>query len=349
MSNFNELFNKLNVRMHRKQKKEFRQYINQKATEMNYDCKIEKSSVAKNIVVGDINKAKYVFTAHYDTPPKLPKFFVKHMMLYSIVFSLMLIGLIYAVPVIGFELTKSIILLNKLIKYTSLTAGATLIYSIMHIMGFAGNANKTNFNDNTSGCYTLLKLMEKYQNLPKNERDQIAFVFFDNEEKFLLGSYTHKFKNKHNYKNKTYINLDCVGLGKQMNLYYFGKKPEIVNQLEQQINENNLFIPYPKKSNMMSMSDHYPLRKANHVCMLSVDPENNKSIFSQIHSSNDNKIDFTNIDNIVETIDNLPFIKDLKQLKYESLKNLHQHNKIKTQENELSINTVKQNSNEYTL
>ena len=35
----------------------------------------------------DPEKVDYIITAHYDTPPRLPKFFVKHMLLYSLIAS----------------------------------------------------------------------------------------------------------------------------------------------------------------------------------------------------------------------------------------------------------------------
>lgn len=346
MENFNELFSDLNIRMHKKQKKAFRNYVTQKAQDMNYSVKTENGLFAKNIIVGDINKAEYVFTAHYDTPPKLPKFFVKHMLLYSVLFATIIMVAMFGLPILVFQQTNSVELLEILSTLSYIGAGATFGYSLMHIMGLAGNANKTNYNDNTSGCYTLLKLMQEYQTLPQKEKDKIAFVFFDNEEKFLLGSFTHKTKNKKIYKNKTYINFDCVALGKQMNLYYFGKKTDIVNQLENQIIENKNFIAHPQKSNLNSMSDHFALRKANHVCMLTVDPNNNKSIYSQIHCSNDTKIDYSNVDNIISTINSLPFIQSLQTTKYSNLKILKTNSKTNSSENIINYSQDFSNSSQ---
>lgn len=333
MSEFNELWTSLNVRMHRKQKKEFRNYISKISQQMNYECKIEENLIAKNIIVGDLSKAKYVFTAHYDTPPRLPKFFVKNMMLYSVIFASIIMGAMFISPILAHELTNSMEVLEAVSSLSMIAGFSIMGYSLLHMLGFAGNANKYNFNDNTSGCYALLKLMEKYQNLQKSERDQIAFIFFDNEEKSLLGSISHKIRNLKTYKDKTYINFDCIGLGKQMNLYYFGKKNEIVSEFEEQLNQNKLFIPKVKKSNMFSMSDHFSFRNANHVCLLSVDENNEKSIFSQIHSANDNNIDFTNIEGVVNTVSNLSFIKELSQKKYKDLK--HIKNKSFNKKNDL--------------
>ena len=327
MEKFKEIFDKYGIRMHRKQKKTFRDYVIEQAKGMNYSAKEENNVIAKNIVIGDVDKAEYVFTAHYDTPPRLPKFFVKHMMLYTVLFTSLLVGISVFVPPL---LTNSISTLKILYGvFYGITYG-TIGASVLHMFGFLGNANKKNFNDNTSGCYALLKLMEKYQNLPEQEKSKIAFVFFDNEEKFLLGSLTHRNKHLKTYKDKTYINLDCVGLGKQMNLYHYGKTTKIASELEKIMNEKgNNFYPKVKTSGLTSTSDHFSFQKANHVCLLSVDKDNEKSLYSQIHSSNDDKIDFSNIDELVETIGNLKFCKELgksmeKDLTKENSKTIQQ-------------------------
>ena len=217
------------------------------------------------------------------------------------------------VPQIVLNYTNSLNLAETIYNTIRTLVFGSCGYIVLHTMGFLGNANKKNYNDNTSGCITLLKLMDKYQKLPQKQKDKIAFVFFDNEEKFLLGSFSFKHQHKKIYKDKTFVNLDCVGLGNQMNLYHFGKTTQIANEFKKVLTENGKFVPRIKRSSMMSMSDHYPLRKANHVCLLAVDKDNNKSLYSQIHSSNDNKIDFNNLDNIVENISNLTIMKNIEQ------------------------------------
>ena len=56
---------------------------------------------------------------------------------------------------------------------------------------------------------------------------------------------------------------------------------------------------------MLSMSDHIAFRKYNHVCLLSVEQKNNKSLYSQIHSINDNNINENNIDFVVSTLNDV--------------------------------------------
>ncbi len=343
MENFNEVLTKYGVRMHRGQKKQFREYLQEKAKEMGYQSKVDKSLFSKNVVIGDIDKADIVFTAHYDTPPRMPKFFMKHMVLYSLLFSALLcLGSQY-LPQLLFELTRSV----KLLEISLYTAaygqlglcGAALLYSL----GLLGNANKTNYNDNSSGCISLLKIMDKYKNLPTAERDKIAFVFFDNEEKGLLGSSAFKNKYRKIYKNKTFVNLDCVGLGKQMNLFHFGKTPNICKDIEEKMYEEGIFKPKIKNSSFLSLSDHFPLRKANHVCLIAVDEKNNNSLYEQIHSANDNKIDYDNINAIVSAISKLPQMPLLDGC--EAYKVIGNHENIKQTEKYMTKKNIKPNYN----
>ena len=309
---FDELFGSLNVRMQRKQKKAFRDYVAQKSKQMNYKCKEDKHALATNVVVGDLDSAKYVFTAHYDTPPRLPRFFTKHMSLYTALAAAALVGICYSSAALAFELTKSPEIMETVFNIAQIGMYGTIGLSTLHVLGFLGTPNPTNYDDNTSGCYALLKLMQEYENLPYASKKQVAFIFFDNEEKGLIGSLSHRLKHKKNLKGKTYINLDCVGRGDQMNLYHFGKKPAIVEELQAVLKTNKLFKAEPKKSNIISsMSDHFSFKDEDHVTLLSVDSKNPKSLYGHIHSSADDYIDKENIDNIVETINELSFIKNL--------------------------------------
>lgn len=59
------------VRKSKVQKAQFRQYVLQKAREMGYAARMEENKAIctnRNIVVGDVDKAKVLVTAHYDTP-----------------------------------------------------------------------------------------------------------------------------------------------------------------------------------------------------------------------------------------------------------------------------------------
>ena len=65
------------IRKTKKQKTAFIHAVDEYANELGYDVKIEKGSFGvRNVVIGNPEKAKYLVTAHYDTPASigLPNF-----------------------------------------------------------------------------------------------------------------------------------------------------------------------------------------------------------------------------------------------------------------------------------
>ena len=292
----NEVCELYGERMHKKSKKKFRGFVKGVAGCMGYDFKIEKSLTAKNIVIGNPEKADYIITAHYDTPPRLPKFFVKHMLLYSLIaLPAIILGLNYLLPNILLALsapTKVFNILSFALPIANLgICGGLLGY----VLGLFGNANKKNYNDNSSGVLAILNMMEKYKDEPAEIKDRFCFVLTDNEEKGLFGGFSFAKRHKKELKN-------CVGKGDQFNLYYFGKnEPNIVKELK--VKENGKYSFKPVRSGLMSMSDHLAFKKHDHVCLLSVDKENNKSLYSQIHSANDTSLNRENIDFVIKTLD----------------------------------------------
>ncbi len=205
------------VRKSKKQKTKFIQFVTETAAREGYACKTEKGSLgARNIVIGDPDRAKVIYTAHYDTCPRLPfpnfitpkNFFVY--LLYQI-----------AIVILGFFLPIAILETGTLHLASALSwSGAWLDYtinawSLLWCVFFiwllmAGPANKHTANDNTSGVITLLELMSA---LPSESRAGVAFVFFDMEETGLFGSSGFASKHKQVVKNTLLINFDCVSDG----------------------------------------------------------------------------------------------------------------------------------------
>ena len=67
------LFESHEVRKTKKQKSAFIDFVSERAEQLGYECKVERGSFgARNISVGDVNTASVVYTAHYDTCPRLP-------------------------------------------------------------------------------------------------------------------------------------------------------------------------------------------------------------------------------------------------------------------------------------
>ena len=68
-----KVFEKYQVRKTKKQKNAFIEYISSLSTKNGYSTHVEKGILgARNIIVGDPEKAKVIYTAHYDTCARLP-------------------------------------------------------------------------------------------------------------------------------------------------------------------------------------------------------------------------------------------------------------------------------------
>ena len=175
---------------------------------LGWSCRVEKNNgffLNRNIVVGDIKKARFIFSAHYDTCAwmPVPNFITpKNIPLY-LLYQFILVGLVGAV---SYGITSFFIpfvneSFHHLFKYIFILLMAQIVF---------GFPNKHTANDNTSGVATLLCLM---QSIPVEEREKVAFVFFDNEEIGLIGSSKFKKNHKKEMEDKLLINFDCVSDG----------------------------------------------------------------------------------------------------------------------------------------
>lgn len=200
-----KILREFQVRKSRKQKDAFIALLKEHFP----DLTVESSGFIKsnNLILGDIQSAKTIFTAHYDTCAKLPipNFIAPKNVPISLLYSfLLLLPMIVALFVLNFPL--SLITTNFWVHYAYTLVLATLFMGIM----IAGPANKHNANDNTSG---VIMLLEIYSRLTEEQKANTAFVFFDNEEIGLLGSSQFKKKYTKEMENKFLINFDCVADG----------------------------------------------------------------------------------------------------------------------------------------
>ncbi|MBO5906583.1 MAG: M28 family peptidase [Clostridia bacterium] len=211
------------IRKTRKQKSVFISFLEDCASSLGYTHKVERASFgSRNVVVGNIEKAEVVFSAHYDTQPVLPfpNFITPKSLpiylIYQLVLSLLillapaLLTLALGVP-LGFLLDGFGVGVED--RYYVFYLIYCFLLWVAVILLMFGPANKHTANDNTSGVTALLETMEK---LPENLRDKAAFVFFDNEELGLIGSSSFYSKHKNTMKNKLLINFDCVSDGENM-------------------------------------------------------------------------------------------------------------------------------------
>lgn len=193
------------VRKTKKQKQAFAAFLQNYISQL----QVQESGLFKcrNLVIGDPAAARVILGAHYDTCPQLPfpNFITPKKPLLSVLYSVLMV-LPYLIVIL---LSKQLLNLLHLDFWTeywiSLAAYIFLLFLILD-----GPANPNTANDNTSGVITLLEI---YQALSPEQRENVCFVLFDNEEKGLLGSAQFRKKYKKEIKNALMINFDCVSDG----------------------------------------------------------------------------------------------------------------------------------------
>jgi len=205
------------IRKTKKQKSKFQAYVNEIATREGYDFRVEKGYLgAKNIVVGDPDSAKIVFSAHYDTCPRLlfPNFITpKNIGLY-LLYQVAVVLVFFFLPLALFSALAGILLGMLSINHETILTICALVEAFgwigLLLLMLTGPANRHTANDNTSGVTALLDLMSS---MPPEDRSRVAFVFFDLEEVGLFGSAGFAAKHKKSMQNKPLVNFDCVSDG----------------------------------------------------------------------------------------------------------------------------------------
>ncbi len=214
-----EIFEKYQIRKTKKQKTAFIQFVTEKAEKMGFDVRVEKGSFGvRNIIVGDIDTAKVIYTAHYDTcaARPFPNFIAPKNFLLYLLYQLLIILPIFPIAFLLGMAGGVIGTLLGLNEFWMLLISETIYLSLMIALLWlliAGPANKHTANDNTSGVTVLFDIMAA---LSDNQKENAAFVFFDLEESGLLGSSSFASKHKKIKKEKLVMNFDCVSDGDDM-------------------------------------------------------------------------------------------------------------------------------------
>ncbi|MFC6348181.1 M28 family peptidase [Vagococcus carniphilus] len=216
-----ELLDNYQLRKSKTEKTVFINWLEQQLGNQNYLLKkehYEKDGV--NLIIGDLEKAKIILTAHYDTQAIsiFPIF-----MGFSNWISFFISQLWAMLPIVPLSFFGGTILTSGILtlSFKEIIIGILLI-SLMLLYCFQitkGIANKHTANDNTSGVATLLAILE---DLPENKREEVCFVFFDQEEIGLVGSQNFKKQHESLIKDKPLINFDCVSDGDT--LFFVTKK-----------------------------------------------------------------------------------------------------------------------------
>ena len=214
-----EIFENYQVRKTKRQKTAFIEYVKQLAEGYGYDFKVEKGAFGvRNIVIGNPDTAKVLYTAHYDTCARLPfpNFITPKNFLIYLLYQFLIVGAFFVLAfALGFiiGLIVSFIPMDDDTAYLILSILPQTIYLALLYLFVGGPANKNTANDNTSGVTTVLDIMEK---LPQDQKDKVAFVLFDLEESGLFGSSSFASKHKAIKNNTLVINFDCVSVGQTM-------------------------------------------------------------------------------------------------------------------------------------
>jgi len=227
------LMERFPVRKSRKQKTAFLDWATGTLRGVGYEPNIEedKSFKSRNLVIGDPETARVVFTAHYDTPARLPypNFIVPESILATLIAQLPLLAIMFAV-FIGLE-----VLILHFVQSPLLGMLGTyiMLFGALYLM-LAGPANPSNVNDNTSGVSTVL---ETALSLPEELRDNVAFVLFDHEELGLLGSSGFWKTHKKAMGSTLLVNFDCVSDGDHIR-FFPNKKLKKQNRLMRILGES---------------------------------------------------------------------------------------------------------------
>lgn len=219
-----ELLERWQVRKNRKQKTAFIERMRQEYPLLH----VEESGGCRNLVLGDVDSAEVVFSAHYDTCARmlLPNFLMPRSIVVSLLYGLLIV--LPFVALFGFaEILAVIAAVNSGMGEDAALLLGTCIYVALFLLLFIlllmGPANPHTVNDNTSGIITLVEL---YAAMTDEQRNKAAFVFFDREEVGLLGSAQFKKRHKNAMRRKLLINFDCVSDGDTIALIGGKKLPE---------------------------------------------------------------------------------------------------------------------------
>ena len=281
MSNVKDaILEQYEVRKSNKEKTEFIEYMMKRLGASGYeygrDINVEEKGkglfYSRNIVVGNPETAKILIGAHYDTCAVIPfpNLMTPTNPVLYILYQLALLTVIFG----AFFLVGLIIALITGDAGIGYIGGLILLYAFLFHMLF-GYRNKHTANDNTSGTITITKILEA---LPEEDRSKVCAIYFDNEEKGLLGSEFFYSKHKKQVKDKLLINFDCVGDGRDV--VFIAKKNaredaeyrKLLDVLEECSKDFDVEFLSRNMKPMMFGSDQMHFGKGVGVCALKKSP-----------------------------------------------------------------------------
>ena len=214
------------VRKTGRQKDRFLEAVQSYGERLGYRTKVESGAGnTRNMVLGDPETARFLITAHYDTPAML--WCPNLMMPCNLVLNALCQVLNFLVLMIpAFAAGGGVLYLTGKPLYGALAMLGTVIVTIL-LMIF-GIPNPCNANNNTSGVITLLEIAAS---MPQNLRKRVCFVLFDKEQVALTGSAAHRRNHPTASKIQTVVSLNCVGDGDAIMFFPNKAMAEDVNLL----------------------------------------------------------------------------------------------------------------------
>ena len=274
-----EILQQFQIRKSNKEKDRFIDYLSNRLIKAGYaeeDIRIQAKGKGlfrtQNIIVGNPDEAKIIIGAHYDTCAlsPVPNFMAPtNPFLFLLTQFIILITIILISGLAGFGLM--LLSASPLVAYFGFL-GALIFLTIQLMFGFK---NRHTANDNTSGIITITQILET---LEPEYRSKVCAVYFDNEEKGLLGSGFFADKHSKIKKEKILINFDCVGDGTHlvsMAKRKARKEPhyQLFTDILQKHSATNELQYHPRKMlPMMFPSDQIYFRKGIGVCALKRSP-----------------------------------------------------------------------------
>ena len=185
----------------------------------------------------------------------------------------------------------------------ALVSGFLGTYYALYFIVFRGFSNKNNYNDNTSGVATVLTIVDK---LGADNRDKVAFILFDNEEKGKKGAKAYFKDYKELMADKLLINFDCVGDGNEVVFIAMenAEKKSEHGVLHSSFESNDDYTPhfYPIKGSE-SNSD-YKVFPCGIGCMVCRKSKSGLLYTTKIHTKFDTVTNNSNIEYISDGIIN---------------------------------------------
>lgn len=269
----------------------------------------DEEPYSNNLVIGDVEKATVILSAHYDTPketlidrPKSPQITWKYIV--GCIMCSIIVCLAFMIAKLQIPLTQWLCPVIACVVFA--------IIAIIVDKKRDKKPNSNNANDNTSGVITICELIHSFTDV---EKSRIAFVLFDNEELKYKGSeYFKKHHTSANLNKKLIINFDCVADGNYM-MFVFNSKDKMdaenVKKQKQAINrafsadnykreKANSVIPKCKNINTFKThSDHVSFENSIGIGAFH---RNKLGIYyiSHIHTKRDTNFDVRNIHYLVE-------------------------------------------------